>query len=109
MSLRNRQQDLARAERVCAQRRAQARDAWRAFKDDSARAATPARIVGAGLIAGFVGGLAAPTGAIAAPLGEKLFRSLLDSAFANVGAAFAAGLAAAGEPGDGAIEQPSKN
>jgi hypothetical protein len=97
MSLRDRQLALARATRECAQRRAQAHDAWQQFKDDTERAATPARIVGAGLVAGFVGGLAAPSGSYAAPLGEKLFRTLLDSAFANVGAAFAAGLAAAGE------------
>ncbi len=97
MSLRYRQLTLARATRECAQRRAQVLDAWQQFKDDTERAATPARIVGAGLVAGFVSGLVAPSGNFAAPLGEKLFRTLLDSAFANVGAAFAAGIAAAGE------------
>ena len=102
MSLRDRQLALARAARECTQRRLDATQAWNRFKDDTERAATPGRIVGAGLVAGFVSGVAAPSGSYAAPLGEKLFRALLDSAFANVGAAFAAGIAAAGEAGDAA-------
>ena len=102
MSLREKQTALVRAARTCAQRRDEATAAWDKFKDDTERAATPARIVGAGLVAGFVSGLAAPSGNYAAPLGEKLFRTLLDSAFANVGAAFAVGIAAAGEAGDAA-------
>ena len=97
MSLRARQLARDRAARACARSHAEAMVAWSQFKDDTGRAATPARIVGAGLIAGLVSGLAAPTGNYAAPLGEKLFRVLLDSAFGNLGAAFAAGLAATGD------------
>jgi hypothetical protein len=112
MSLHDRQLALARAARECTRRRDEATAAWSKFRTDTERAATPGRIVGAGLVAGFVSGLAAPSGRYAAPLGEKLFRTLLDSAFANVGAAFAAGIAAAGEAGDIAAAQaetPSRN
>jgi hypothetical protein len=87
MSLRDRRLALAHAARECAQRREEATAAWTRFKYDTERAATPGRIVGAGLVAGFVSGVAAPSGSYAAPLGEKLFRALLDSAFASVGAA----------------------
>jgi hypothetical protein len=100
MRLRARQLALARAARECTRRREDAMAAWDRFKHDTEHAATPGRIIGAGLVAGFANGLAAPKASYAAPLGEKLFRALLDSAFANVGAAFAAGLAAAGETGD---------
>ena len=80
---------LALAEAECALRRATVTAAWRGFKQQSEIAATPGRIVGAGLIVGFLSGLRRSTGSGFA-IGDKLFGMALQGAFAAFSAAAAA-------------------
>jgi len=82
---------LGIAEADCALRRATVKAAWRGLKHESERAATPGRIVGAGLVAGFLSGL--PGSGSKGPglaIGDKLFGMALQGAFASLTAAFAA-------------------
>jgi hypothetical protein len=97
MSIRSKLAVVSVAEADCALRRANISAAWRGFKQESERAATPGRVVGAGLIAGFLSGLGGggSKGAGSA-LGGKLFGMLLENALAGVSGALAAGAAAAG-------------
>lgn len=67
--------------------------AWRGFKYEAERAATPGRVIGAGLIAGFLSGLRKSPAGNSIPLGDKLFRAVLDSLFSGFSAAMAAGVA----------------
>lgn len=80
---------LALAEAECALRRAAVIAAWRGFKQQSEMAATPGRIVGAGLVAGFLGGLRRSNGS-GLGIGDKLFGMALQGAFAAFSAAAAA-------------------
>jgi len=96
----------------CAVRRATITAAWRGFKQESARAATPGRVIGAGLITGFLSGLQGPSAkSPGSAIGGKLFGMLLDSALASFGGALAAGAAAAAEeqtaphPGSGSTDR----
>jgi hypothetical protein len=78
------------AETDVALHRAGVKAAWRGFKQQSERAATPGRIIGAGLITGFLSGLRQPGTGAGASLGGKAFGLLLNSAFASFSAAMAA-------------------
>lgn len=91
MSLQTKLAVLGIAEADCALRRATVKAAWRGFKQESERAATPGRIVGAGLIAGFLSGFprSGSKGAGFA-IGDKLFGMVLQGAFASFTAALAA-------------------
>ncbi|HEY2347185.1 MAG TPA: hypothetical protein VGH80_15140 [Xanthomonadaceae bacterium] len=83
------------AEADCAIKRADIGASWRGFKQEAGLAATPGRVIVAGLVAGFLAGLprlGAGTGSL---LGGKLVEMLMDGAFANLGAAIAAGAAMA--------------
>ena len=83
------------AEADSAAHRVAVTSAWDRLKQETERAATPGRVLGAGLIAGFVSGLRTPTVGSGSPLGGKLFGLLLDGAIASFSAAMAAGAAAA--------------
>jgi hypothetical protein len=96
MSIRSRRSIVRIAEADVALHRAGIIAAWRGFKSEAERAATPGRVIGAGLIAGFVSGLGSPpTANIVSPLRDRVFAMLVDTAFAGFGAAIAAGAAAA--------------
>jgi hypothetical protein len=95
MSIRTSLANVRIAEADVAVRRAGIVAAWRGLKQETERAATPGRVIGAGLIAGFLSGLRSPSASTSVPLGDKLFGMLIDSAFAGIGAAMAAGVAAA--------------
>jgi hypothetical protein len=100
--------DAAQAD--SASRRVAVATAWTRLRLETARAATPGRILGAGLIAGFVSGLRGGSGAKTAgsQIGGKLFSVLVDGAFATFGAALAAGAAAADAEHSGATDpQPN--
>ncbi len=87
------------AEADVALHRAGVKAAWRGFKQETKRAATPGRILGAGLLAGFVSGIGEPGGS-GTSLGGKIFGLLLNSGFASFGAAMAAETVSAGaQPG----------
>jgi len=109
MSIRTKLAVVDMAEADCAVRRATIAAAWRGLKQESERAATPGRIVGAGLVAGFLSGL--PGSGAKGPglaLGDKLFGMALEGAFASISAVFAAGNAAANfEQGAAAAESLS--
>ena len=96
MSIRSKLDVVNIAAADCALRRANVTAAWRGLKQETERAATPGRVIGAGLIAGFVSGLRKSPAAASVPLGDKLFNMLIDTAFASFGAAITAGVAAAG-------------
>lgn len=82
---------LGIAEADCALRRATVKAAWRGFKQESERVATPGRIVGAGLVAGFLSGLpGSGSKGSGFAIGDKLFGMVLQGAFASFTAAFAA-------------------
>ncbi len=85
------------AEADVALRRAGVKAAWRGFKQETERAATPGRILGAGLIAGFASGVREP-GGVGSSLGGKAFGLLLNSAFASFSAAMAAETVTANAP-----------
>jgi F0F1-type ATP synthase membrane subunit c/vacuolar-type H+-ATPase subunit K len=95
MSIRSSLANVRIAEADLALHRAGISAAWRGLKQETERAATPGRVIGAGLIAGFVSGLRSPSASTSVPLGDKLFGALIDTAFAGFGAAMAAGAAAA--------------
>ena len=96
MSIRSKLEVVGIAEADCAIRRATVGAAWRGLKHEAERAATPGRVLGAGLIAGFISGLRKPASAgSGSALGGKLFGMLIDGAFASFSAAMAAGAAAA--------------
>ena len=96
MSIRTKLSVLGMAEADCALRRANVAAAWHGLKQESERAATPGRIVGAGLVAGFLSGLQG-SGAKGPgfAIGDKLFGMALEGAFASISAMFAAETAAA--------------
>lgn len=94
------------AEADCALRRANVTAAWRGLKLETERAATPGRIVGAGLIAGFLSGFRKSSSRTGLPLGGKLFGLLIDGAFASFSAAMAAGAAAVDAHTDAAVADP---
>lgn len=95
MSIRSKLEVVGIAEADCALRRATVGAAWRGLKLEAERAATPGRMLGAGLIAGFISGLRKPASGSGSALGGKLFGLLIDGAFASFSAAMAAGAAAA--------------
>ena len=95
MSIKGKLAVVDAAEADCAAHRLAVNRAWSRLKQETERAATPGRVIGAGLIAGFVSGLRAPAAGSGSPLGGKLFGMLLDGAFAGFGSAMAAGAAAA--------------
>jgi hypothetical protein len=95
MSIRTSLANVRIAEADVAVHRADIVAAWRGLKQETERAATPGRVIGAGLIAGFVSGLRSPSTSNSKPLGDKLFDMLVDTAFTGIGAAIAAGVAAA--------------
>lgn len=92
-----------------AARRIAVTSAWNKLKQETERAATPGRVLGAGLIAGFVSGLRTPAAGSGSPLGGKLFGLLLDGAFASFSGAMAAGATAANaeQPEPAATARPS--
>ena len=83
------------AEADCAVKRAAIGASWRGFKEQSALVATPPRIVVAGLVAGFLAGLPRLGKGTGSLLGGKLLEMFMDGAFAQLGAAIAAGVATA--------------
>jgi len=96
MSIRTKLSVVGMAEADCALRRAAITAAWRGLKQESERAATPGRIVGAGLVAGFLSGLpgsGSKGGGFA--IGDKVFGAVLQGVVASIGAAFAADTATA--------------
>jgi hypothetical protein len=96
MSIRTKLSVLGMAEADCAVRRASVAAAWRGLKQESERAATPGRIVGAGLVAGFLSGLpGSGSKSSGFAIGDKLFGMALEGAFASIGAMFAADTATA--------------
>jgi hypothetical protein len=96
MSLKTKLANVGMAEADCALRRASIAAAWRGFKQESERAATPGRVIGAGLVVGFVSGLrGSGSGGAGSALGGKLVGMLLEGAFAGFSAELAAGAAAA--------------
>jgi len=109
MSIRTKLSVLGMAEADCALRRASITAAWRGLKLESERAATPGRIVGAGLVAGFLSGL--PGSGSKGPgfaIGDKLFGMALEGAFASISAVFAGEtLAANAEQAAAAAESQS--
>jgi hypothetical protein len=113
MSLRTKLAVVSIAEADCAVRRAAIAASWRGFKQEAELAATPRRVVVAGLAAGFLSGLpgGGSKGGSGSLLGGKLLGMLIDSAFASVGAAIAAGAAAAGDGAetDAADSRPRKD
>ncbi len=86
-----------------ARQRALATTAWNKLKEETERATTPGRVLGAGLIAGFVSGLRSPRTSGGVPIGDKVFNMLVDTAFASFGAAMAAGAAAAAKAPDAPV------
>ena len=109
MSIRTKLSVLGMAEADCAQRRAAITAAWRGLKYESERAATPGRIVGAGLAAGFLSGLPGSVSKGSGfAIGDKLFSAVLQGAIASIGAAFTTEAAAADfEEGVAAAESHS--
>jgi len=109
MSIRTKLSVVGMAEADCAQRRANITAAWRGLKQESERAATPGRIVGAGLAAGFLSGLpGSGTKGSGFAIGDKLFSAVLQGAITSISAAFAAETAAADvEQGAAAAESHS--
>jgi hypothetical protein len=96
MSIKAKLAVVSLAEADCAVRRATIGAAWRGFKQESERAATPGRVVGAGLIAGFLSGLRGPASkGSGSAIGGKLIGMLLEGVLANMGTALAAGMGAA--------------
>lgn len=91
MSIKTKLSVLHNAEADCALRRATVKAAWRGFKHEGERAATPGRIVAVGLVAGFLSGLPGPgSRSPGFAIGDKLFGMALQGAFASISAAFAA-------------------
>jgi len=96
MSIRTKLSVLGMAEADCAQRRAAITAAWRGLKQESERAATPGRIVGAGLLAGFLSGFPGSGSKDSGfKIGDKLFGAVLQGVIASISAAFAADTATA--------------
>ena len=91
--------EVAKAEADCGQCRKRAAAAWSDFQQESALAATPRRVLVAGLVAGFVAVVCAGRNksGSGSPVAGKLIEMLMDSAFATLGAAISAGAAAAAE------------
>lgn len=106
MSIKSRRALVDAAAADCAARRSVVIGAWNALKRETGRAATPGRVLGAGLIAGFISGLRTPAAASGSALGGKLFGMLLDGAFASFSGAMAAGAAAAAAEQQEAAAQP---
>ena len=102
MSIRTSRAVVSIAEADVALHRAGVTAAWRGFKHEAERAATPGRVIGAGLIAGFLSGLHKPSASNRIPFGDKLLSAVIDSLFAGFSAAIAAGVASA-EVQDGAV------
>lgn len=94
MSIRTSRAVVSIAEADVALHRAGVIAAWRGFKHEAERAATPSRVIGAGLIAGFISGLRSSSAGRGLPIGDKLFGAVIDSLFAGFSAAMAAGVAA---------------
>jgi hypothetical protein len=102
MSIKAKLAVVSLAEADCAVRRATVAAAWRGLKQEGERAATPGRVVGAGLIAGFVSGLAGSgSKGPGSAIGGKLFAMLLEGGLSSFTAAMAAG-AAVGDVQQGA-------
>jgi len=106
---------LKDAEAECAVRRAAVTASWRGFKQQFEAAATPKRVVVAGLAAGFVAGLPSVGEKSAGALGGKLLGMVLEAAFTSISAAVAAGAGAASaqpgtqpEPAGGASTEPGE-
>ena len=98
MSLRGKLAVVHRAEADCAVKRAEIGASWHGFKEQSGLAATPRRIVVAGLVAGFLAGLPRLGKGSGSLLGGKLVEMLVEGAFANLGAVIAGAAAADAEP-----------
>ena len=105
MSIRSSLSNVRIAETDVALHRAGISAAWRGLKRDTERAATPGRVIGAGLIAGFLSGLRSPSAKNGMPFGDKLLGMLIDGAFAGFGAAMAAGSAGAEAQNESAATQ----
>ncbi|MBS0195003.1 MAG: hypothetical protein JSR34_12270 [Proteobacteria bacterium] len=95
MSLRARREAVRAAQAECARRRAAIDVAWDHLKDETTAAASPERIVIAGVLAGFLAGFPGGGQSGGSLLGGKLIEAVVDGAFAHLGAAFSAGAAAA--------------
>lgn len=95
MSIRSKLAIVNVAEADCALRRAGVGAAWRGLKQEAERAATPGRVLGVGLVAGFISGLRGRASAAGSPLGGKLMSMLMEGALASFSTAMAAGAAAA--------------
>ena len=84
------------AEADVALHRASVKAAWRGLKQEAERAATPGRVLGAGLATGFISGLrGSGSNGSGSAIGGKLIGMLLETVFASFTAAMAAGAAAA--------------
>ncbi len=96
MSIRTKLAVVSLAEADCALRRATVTASWRGLKQEAERAATPGRVLGAGLATGFISGLrGSGSHGSGSAIGGKLIGMLLETVFASFTAAMAAGAAAA--------------
>ena len=96
MSLRVKLATVDAAEADCAVRRAAVTASWRGFKREAGLAATPRRVIVAGLATGFLAGLPRLGGANGGSLlGGKLLGVALDTVIASISGAIGAGAAAA--------------
>ncbi|MEP6908716.1 MAG: hypothetical protein ABI858_12165 [Pseudoxanthomonas sp.] len=108
MSIKKKLAIVAAAESDCALRRATVGAAWRGLKQKTEIAATPPRIVIAGLALGFLGGLGTSGGSNSgSPLIGKLISGLVESGVTSAVAALSAGMAAASVQ-DAAAQPPPK-
>lgn len=101
MSLRHRHDALRAAQAAHLAQREAAATAWRGLKAEVENGLTPGRVLGVGLLGGFLAGLATPAGKPSSGgLFARLLRLLLDGTFNEVRAAMAAGAAMAqADPG----------
>lgn len=108
MSLRRRQREVQAAVAACAEQRRLGAAAWDAVKVEIGKAASPGRVLGVGLLGGFLAGVLTPAAkASDAGLGGRLLRLLLDGAFGELRAAIAAGAAMAEAEADAGKPAPA--